>query len=120
MRRSVSSSMNSWRAAIAAVVLSHLALLAAQAQLPDLYTSPLLDIVCSPSVVVTGETLTVGWKGANNQVIGIPGDPQAEVFGPAYGPWTDGIFLRGAATISLSERLCLMASCNPGHGTHVI
>ncbi len=72
----------------------------AAAQLPDLFTSPLLNMTCSPSTVSAGESLSVTWRGVNNSSqVGIPGNPPPpELFGTAFGPWSDGVFLKGDST----------------------
>lgn len=79
-------------ALIVAVAVAHIFAATATAQLPDLFTSSLF-IECSPHGLHQGQVLRVIWKGINNDTYPIPGG-----FGPAYGPWEDGIFLTNGST----------------------
>jgi hypothetical protein len=79
---------------VAALVLAIILLSAppAAAQLPDLYTLSFV-IHCTPQAVHHGQIIRVTWTGANNDTFPVPGG-----FGPAYGPWDDGIFLTDSST----------------------
>ncbi len=62
-------------------------------RLPDLYTSG-FSTVLGAKEVHAGDALSVSWLVANNGTMCIPEDPWCvEVFGPAYGPWTEAVLL---------------------------
>jgi hypothetical protein len=64
--------------------------------LPDLFTMRFGQFgsgVFTPTVVAPGDMLDAQWHGDNNCAMGIPELPPPPQFGPARGPWWDGVFL---------------------------
>lgn len=63
--------------------------------LPDLCILPAYsgDVGVSTNSVFPGEVLGVHWRGHNNATACVPEIQCVERFGPASGPWQDGVFL---------------------------
>lgn len=102
-----------------AVVCGSCCVCGSQAQnLPDLFTRllPPINFALSTNQVFLGDMLTVNWPGANNGTFCIPEDPFCfDIFGPAYGPWDDAVFLFDNSTNRLLGT-ATFAGWLPPHG----
>jgi hypothetical protein len=61
-------------------------------KLPDLFTLGFLNHL-SPDELHPGDMLNLDFSVANNATVCIPEFPCEEIFGPAYGPWQEAVFL---------------------------
>ena len=90
-----------WALSVALMIVLAVPTVIHAERLPDLYTMS-FSTRLSPHTLWAGDSLTVTWSGANNGTICLDppfGPPECpEVFGPAYAPWNDALFLSNDTT----------------------
>ena len=87
MMSTIDSIQRRWAVLILASVVGHAAAPTAMAQLPDLFTVSQY-VECTPHALHQGQLIHLTWTGMND-----PSFPLPSGYGPALGPWEDGVFL---------------------------